>query len=167
MPPLFIYHEILGNIYVLSLNLLLVIKFPSIYHGFWNKPSKVFKPYVWTHQVVIIVIIVILTLGCFIMSKATLMIFYHTSILTLRISLISHAFLVATSVSLHSLECISFIIEVKILVLIKWSCRSPHLCWLLSLWWSLYFEHVIQSLSNTCLFNIRSWSHTTPHTTQI
>ena len=129
MSPLFIYPEILGYIcsqfkstpcYQVSFHISRVLTL--------KQTIKVFKPHVRTHQVVIIVIIVILTLCYFIMSKATLIIFYHTSILTLHISLISHAFLIATSVSLHSLECISFIIEVKILVLIKWSCRSPRLC---------------------------------------
>ena len=54
---------------------------------------------------------------------------------------------------------ISFIIEIKIFVLIRWSYRSPQLCWLLNLEWLSYIEHVIQSILNTCLFGIRS--HTT------
>ena len=37
---------------------------------------------------------------------------------------------------------ILFIINVKILVLNKWSYRSPQLCKLLSLEWLSYFEHV-------------------------
>ena len=47
---------------------------------------------------------------------------------------------------------ILLIIKVMILVLIKWSCYSSNLCSLLSLKWLSYFEHIIQSLSNTCFF---------------
>jgi hypothetical protein len=41
---------------------------------------------------------------------------------------------------------ISFIIKVKIFVLIKWSYRSPRFYWLLSLEWLSYSEHRVQSL---------------------
>ena len=33
--------------------------------------------------------------------------------------------------------------------------------------WSLHFEHVVQSLLNTCLFGFHSWIRTQSHTTQI
>ena len=50
-----------------------------------------------------------------------------------------------------SMNNILFIIKVKILMFIEWPYRSPRLCWVLSLEWLLYFEHVIQSIGNTCL----------------
>ena len=59
------------------------------------------------------------------------------------------------------------IVKVKIIMQVIWSYRSPQLCWLLSLEWSSYFEHAIQSLLNTYLFGIHSWNHAKPHTTQI
>ena len=62
---------------------------------------------------------------------------------------------------------ILFIIKVKLLVLIKWSCRSPESCWLLSPEWLAYFDHVIQSVLDTGLFCASSQIHTSPHTTQI
>ena len=40
----------------------------------------------------------------------------------------------------------------------------PQFYWLLNLEWPSYFEHAIQYLLNTCLYCIRSWSHTKPHT---
>jgi hypothetical protein len=60
-----------------------------------------------------------------------------------------------------------FTTEVKILMLIMWSCRSSHIWLLLNSEWLSYFEHATQSLLNTCVLDIRSWSHTKPHTTQI
>ena len=51
-----------------------------------------------------IVIVVMLTFCYFIMPHATLILFYHASMLTLHNSLISHVLLVATSVTLPSLE---------------------------------------------------------------
>ena len=51
----------------------------------------------------------------------------------------------------------------KILMLIKWSYRYLELHWQLSLEWLSYFEHTIQSLLNTCVFNIHFWSHTKPY----
>jgi hypothetical protein len=46
---------------------------------------------------------------------------------------------------------ISFILKVKILVLIKRSYRSPQLHWLMNVVWLSYFKHVVQSLLNTFL----------------
>ena len=45
---------------------------------------------------------------------------------------------------------ILFIIEVKIVMLIKWSYRSPQSCSLLNLEWSVYFEHAVHSHLKTC-----------------
>ena len=45
----------------------------------------------------------------------------------------------------------SFTVNVKILMLIKWLNRYSQLCWLLSLEWLSYFEHVVHSLLNTYL----------------
>ena len=54
---------------------------------------------------------------------------------------------VATTSCILELIWISYsIINVKILVLIKWSYRSSQLCWLLNLVWLACFEHVVQSL---------------------
>jgi hypothetical protein len=50
---------------------------------------------------------------------------------------------------------------------IQWSDRFLRLCWLSILEWLAYIEHTVQSLLNTCLFGIHSWSHTIPRTTQI
>ena len=47
-----------------------------------------------------------------------------------------------------------YIIKVNILVVVKRSYRSPPSCWLLSLEWSAYFEHVVQSRLTTCLFYV-------------
>ena len=54
---------------------------------------------------------------------------------------------------------ILFIMKVKILVLMKWSYRYPQLCWLLNLKRLSCFEHVVQSISDTCFFDSCSWSH--------
>ena len=43
-----------------------------------------------------------------------------------------------------------FILKVWILVLMKWSCLVPQLCWLLSLEWLAYSEHLAQSLLSIC-----------------
>ena len=59
-----------------------------------NYTTKEFKPHARTHHVIIIVIIVtiaMLTLCYTIMSHATLVLFYHVSMLTLHNSLISRA----------------------------------------------------------------------------
>jgi hypothetical protein len=47
---------------------------------------------------------------------------------------------------------ILFIIKMKILVLVKWSYKFPQSCWILSLEWLASFEHTVQSLWNTCLY---------------
>ena len=49
---------------------------------------------------------------------------------------------------------ILFIIKVKILMLVRWSYRSPQSCELLNLAWLAFFEHIFQSLLNTCLSNV-------------
>ena len=60
---------------------------------------------------------------------------------------------------------ILFLIQAKNVMLIKRSCRcsSPsslcQLCWLLSLEWLSYFGHAVQSLFNSCCFDICSWSY--------
>ena len=61
-----------------------------------------------THHIIISVMIIIhamLTPGYFMMSHATLILYYHTSMLTLHTSLISCALLVATCMMLGRLEC--------------------------------------------------------------
>ena len=54
-----------------------------------NQPTKEFKPHARVHHDVVIVIIVVLTLCCSMMSHATLILYYHASVLTLQNSLIS------------------------------------------------------------------------------
>ena len=61
---------------------------------------------------------------------------------------------------------ILYIIKVKILVLFKWSYRSPQLCWLLNLKWLAYFEHVIQSLFEH-IMPFWSLHRSSPNTSQI
>ena len=57
---------------------------------------------------------------------------------------------VATSLIIFGTHTnIVFIIKVKILVLIKCSYKFSQSCWLLSLEWLSYFEHIFQSHSNT------------------
>ena len=47
----------------------------------------------------------------------------------------------------------------RVIVLVKWSYRTPRLCWLLNLEWLSY--PIVQFFSNTtCRFDKRSWSHT-------
>ena len=48
-----------------------------------------------------------------------------------------------------------FISKAKILVLIKWSYKSP----------PIKLSHVVQYLFNKCLFGVHSWIRTLPHTT--
>ena len=60
---------------------------------------------------------------------------------------------------------ILLIIRVTILTSARWMLFRSH--WNYVDYWAWYSEHGIQSLFNTCLFGICSWSHTKPHTTQI
>ena len=111
MSFLLINLEILGwRTYIIGLISLLVITFP--FHIWWvltlQPTTKEFKPHICTYHVVIIVInliFVMLTLCYSNMSCVTLIPFYHASILTPHISIISHALLVATSMILWSSEC--------------------------------------------------------------
>ena len=54
---------------------------------------------------------------------------------------------------------ILFVIKVKILVLIKWSCRSPQLCWLMNLERVSYFGATPyhMPLIYTCPIRISNW----------
>ena len=54
---------------------------------------------------------------------------------------------------------ILFIIKMRILVLIKWSNRSVPIMVTIESIMVLYFEHVVHSPLNICLFGIHSWSH--------
>lgn len=55
----------------------------------------------------------------------------------------------------------------EISCLLKWSCWSSPMCWLLNLRWLPYFDCAIQSLLDTCLSDIHSWGHTKPLTPHI
>ena len=71
------YSEVLGNGCARFKSPSLLSHFPSMYHGFWhyNNPPKNSKH----------------TLACITLSHATLSLYYHASMLTLQISLISCA----------------------------------------------------------------------------
>ena len=56
-----------------------------------KQSTKEFKLHVCMHHIIIIVIIGMLALCVSMMSHTTLILYYHTSMLTLHISLISHA----------------------------------------------------------------------------
>jgi hypothetical protein len=66
----------------------LIVIFPPIYHIFRHYPLEK-SNYTYTHRIVIIVIIVVLTLCYSMMSHATLILYYHASMLTLQTSLVS------------------------------------------------------------------------------
>jgi hypothetical protein len=72
---------------------LLVVTFPS--HISWvltlMKSTKEFKPHARTNHIVIFVIIAMLILYNSMTSHATIILYHHTSMLTLQTSLISHA----------------------------------------------------------------------------
>ena len=61
---------------------LLVVTFPLIYCGFWQSTEE-FKPRARTHHVVVIVIIAMSTSCYFEMSRVIIILYYHTSMLTL------------------------------------------------------------------------------------
>ena len=58
---------------------------------------------------------------------------------------------------------IVFVIKVKIVVLVKWSFRSPTLCSQLSLEWFSYFEHVDPISFKHLIF---LYSYLEPHLTK-
>ena len=142
MPLPLLYLETLGNGRAqLKIASCCHISFLYITHfDIRNNPQKKFKPHTRTHHVVVIVILAMLTLCYSIMSHATLVLYYHAFMLTLHASLMSCALAVTTYMILGRLECIYIAIchiffrtrmnillsiEVKILVLTKWSYRPP------------------------------------------
>ena len=72
---------------------------------------------------------------------------------------------VISSINSGAYMNILIIIKVKILVLIQWSYTFPQSRRRINLKRSAYFEHVVQSLLNTCLFGCLFFASLTPKTT--
>jgi hypothetical protein len=52
------------------------------------------------------------------------------------------------------------IVEMKRKILINWSMyRFLQLCSSLSLEWLIYFENIVRSILNKCVFGVYSWMH--------
>ena len=111
-----LYPEALGNGCAQFTCPSLFSHFPAIYHGFFD--IKNLHQRIHTHHVVIIVIIAVIVIinvefVLFHMSHATLLLYYHASMLTLQTFFNITCTLVATGMILGRLHCIGVALFLK------------------------------------------------------